>query len=1156
MLLSLAMLGPLQVTWDDHAVTFPTAVTRALLAYLAVEADRSHSRESLASLFWPDQPQTNAYVNLRQTLARLRHALGDESNHRLEITSQTLRLCSDGVTSDIARWDALLADTRVHPHADLLQCPACLHRLEQAAALYRGEFLQGLFINQSQAFEEWLLFKREQWHLQALDVLDTLMRAADLRGDDTVVRHYAQRQLMLEPWRESAHAHLMRALVRLNQRTAALAQYETCRRVLAEELGIEPSVELQALYQRIRDDTVAPATLTTPLPRHNLPTHLTPFVGREQELADLAALLDQPATRLVTLVGVGGMGKTRLAVEAARRRVDAYPDGVYFVALAPLTTVDAIAPAIANAIGLELSRRDPHQAVLQALRAKQVLLVLDNFEHLIEGAKIAVDVLQTAPQVQIVVTSREQLTLHGEAVYRVQGIDYAAGEDEAIASPAVQLFEQVARRVDATFAVNQSNLPLVYRICQLVQGMPLGIELAAAWVEMLPLDQIVAEIEQSLDFLHYDWRDAPERQHSLRAVFDWSWRLLTAAEQQTLRQLSVFRGGFTRDAAQAILGVSLRGLSSLVHKSLLRLGQGPKGAARYEIHELVRQFAAEQLDSVPDESAQVAARHGEYYLSFLAARETRLARDEPREAAAELASEIDNVRQAWTWAVRHSRLHELDRAGYGMWLFYHQGGLALEAEQGLALATASIQSRLQGRLDQGLDGRTSQRVLSKLLALYGSVLISRGRHEQALAAAEQAMSLAHSCVGLEGEALGALVKGQALRRMGQWVAARSQLEDTVRLAHEHQGRNEFSEILPDVERLAYNWLCSIALSMDDYSGAEHYVTQGLIICRSRKKRMGEWFCLTDLGDIAEARGDYQGAREHFEAAFQLARHLGFRRGEAITQYHLGEIARQQGHLSLAQELIQQALEQYQAVGDPFGEAYSARSLGRLYTLLGNYELAEHWLDHHFQVARATSMGSLELFPGLLYLARLALLTGKPERALMHAEEASGLSAKMDSRLARGQSLVVLGHVQASLGLSAAQATYEEALAAFGALPLAAEARAGLAALAQDEGQTGVALAHVAAILELLAGHRRLGQDEPFSIYLTCYRVLQASGDPRAWDVLRIAHEQLREQADHLADPVVREQFLDGVLVHRQLERAWADREAHAVEGGLVEGAMA
>jgi predicted ATPase len=337
---------------------------------------------------------------------------------------------------------------------------------------------------------------------------------------------------------------------------------------------------------------------------HNLPAQLTPFVGREHELVEINAALDDPDVRLLTLVGAGGMGKTRLALETAYQRLNRYADGAFFVALAPVASPAAIASAIATSVGLELTG-DIRQALPFALRDKQALLLLDNFEHLLEGANGIVELLEAAPGLQFLVTSRERLNVLGEHAYVVRGMNYGeSGSREAMPAAAIRLFEQSARRVKPDFVVGNDNLTVVARICALVEGMPLGLELAAAWADMLPLDEIASEIEQSIDFLSSDWKDAPERHRSLRAVFDSSWRSLDEFEQRIFRSLSVFQGGFTREAAQTVAGASLRALARLGHKSLLYQRGG-----RYEIHELLRQFGAEQLHLSPKERVAVEERH-------------------------------------------------------------------------------------------------------------------------------------------------------------------------------------------------------------------------------------------------------------------------------------------------------------------------------------------------------------------------------------------------------------------------------------------------------------------------------------------------------------------------------------------------------------------
>ncbi|HJZ49598.1 MAG TPA: BTAD domain-containing putative transcriptional regulator, partial [Roseiflexaceae bacterium] len=351
MRLGLHLFGQFQATWDGQPITFAASAARGVLAYLALDPDRPHQREQLAALLWPDMPQAAAYANLRQVLSRVRKALPEvpDAQACLEITPHTLEFKRAAATIDVIGFEELLAACAAHAHSDLAGCVVCTERLSEATTLYRGELLQGLFL--AQPFEEWLLLKREKLHQQVLAALHALAEqhlAAQRWGDATVA---AQRQIELERWREDAYRQLMRALVGGGDRAAALAVYGRCAQVLNDDLGIAPDDETAALAAAIRTGEVAePARPQVALLHQALPSPLTPLVGRESELAQISGLLRDAATRLITLVGVGGAGKTRLALAAAWALREAFADGVGWVSLAgiaptpdPVLQSDALA---------------------------------------------------------------------------------------------------------------------------------------------------------------------------------------------------------------------------------------------------------------------------------------------------------------------------------------------------------------------------------------------------------------------------------------------------------------------------------------------------------------------------------------------------------------------------------------------------------------------------------------------------------------------------------------------------------------------------------------------------------------------------------------------------------------------------------------------
>ena len=648
--LSLEFLGTFQVHLDARPLTrFRSANVQGLLVYLALQASRSFPRDVIATLFWPDEPDKVARTNLRQTLYQLRKLLKDKEQERpfLLVSRQTLQFSPDSdYVLDVRQFvDALNRD-----------------ELTEAVALYRGDLLPG-FATDSLEFEDWLRQERQHLHRLALNALHDLTAKQLGRGREAlpVAQKMARRQLALEPWREVAHRQLMQALALSGDRAAALAQYESCAEILAEELGVPPSPETTALYEAIRDGTFAPELPPSPAeetPRaiaHNLPRQMT-FLGRDAELKTLVDALTDPAISLLTVSGPGGAGKTTLALAAARQLLelangdDTFPfsHGLFFVSLAPLSTVEDIPGAIADALDYRLPGDKPAEdELVEYLRHKSLLLVLDNFEHLANGTELVEQLLAAAPGLKACVTSRQRLQLRRETTLPVGGFDLPEDATHGFQNGAVQLFRHSARKVRLDYDLPPADLPHVVHICRLVGGMPLAIELAAGWVDTIPPAQIAQEIRRDLDFLATEQGGVPARQRSMRATFAHTWQLLTPAEQAALARLSVFRGGFKREAARALLELPLRTLARLVSKSLL---QYDLDADRYHMHQLLRQFAVEKLaeaGALDDAHKQ----HSRYYLQLLIDREPDMKGRAQKEGLAAITEDLENVRAGWRRAV-------------------------------------------------------------------------------------------------------------------------------------------------------------------------------------------------------------------------------------------------------------------------------------------------------------------------------------------------------------------------------------------------------------------------------------------------------------------------------------------------------------------------
>jgi DNA-binding SARP family transcriptional activator/predicted ATPase len=650
--LQISLLGKPIVKRDGVAVVgFISAKAQALLFYL-VATHRPHTRNLLAGLLWSEMPDVQARKNLRNVLSNLNSLLGP---HLLITRDEAAFNADPACWIDIEVFQNSLAGNLTRTNLD---------SLHNAVELYQGDFLDGFYADGALAFEEWAIGQRAWFRDLMVQTLHTLVVRHLEREENAAGINYARRLLSIEPWREETHRHLMLLLTRSRQRSAALAQYEACRRILAKELGVEVMPETTALYRRIQ-------AAATP-PPHNLPPQLTPFIGREAELAQIASFLNTPQASLLTLSGPGGIGKTRLALQAALRCADPancaearFSDGIFLVSLSDTEAErgfeSPLITALAQALAFSFNGPLPPQAqLLSSLRHKEMLLILDNFEVLPGDVQRIVNLIRLGPGVKLLVTSRVRLNLHEEWLLEVKGLDYPQNipsDLETLAgSSAVALFIQEARRVQAGFRLTPEVAADVVRICRLVEGMPLGLELAANWLRVLSCAEIANEIQRGLDFLTTAHADVPEYHRSLRAVFDYSWNALPPAEQVNFRQLAVFRDGFEREAAADILGISLPILVGLMDRSLLRRN----AQGRYEMHDFLRQYVLEKLQACPAEYDYIHDRLCHYYAEFMARYKTQLHGDDSAMAMATVNQERENVRLAWDWAMSHRRVSDLE----------------------------------------------------------------------------------------------------------------------------------------------------------------------------------------------------------------------------------------------------------------------------------------------------------------------------------------------------------------------------------------------------------------------------------------------------------------------------------------------------------------
>lgn len=815
------------------------------------------------------------------------------------------------------------------------------------------------------------------------------------------------------------------------------------------------------------ESTPSPPAMPVLGPRHNLPRQPTLFVGREPEIQELVGLLGEPDCRLLTLVGPGGIGKTRLAVEAARRKVEDYEHGVRFVALAPVSAPEFLATAIADGLGLAFyDQHDPETLLVNYLREKRMLLVLDNFEHLVEGASFVSELLAQAPLLTILVTSREALNLWEEWTRPVRGMRYPDDLRETDLEPysAVKLFLARARRVQSDLAW-QAALPDIIRICQLVDGMPLGIELAATWLRVLTVPEIVHEIEQSFDFLATNMRNIAERHRSIRAVFDYSWQLLDEREQQVFRRLAIFQGGFDRPAAAAVAGAPLLALTNLVDKSLLYEGDthytdAPPDEGRYTIHELLKQYAQEKLHADEAEQARMAERHAVYYAQLLWRMEPRLRSGQQREALEAISQDLDNIRQAWRWAVAHvhrrpaARQCLLDGAD-SLYIFYETRGLVAEGLESFDRAVVVLQA----------SEEADPLVMGKMLVRLGVFFFRYQQRPHGAVLLEQGVAL------LRGVAAGLDPAGADWLALQRDIAlGLTYLSFVVsQLQTQAAGRAMLQQALDICRQIGDRWgearaTNAQAILTPNFWEQRALYEAALAICREIGDQILAARILLNLSAVNNAP---ESAFELAQEILTISEHIGNPAGVAMGYFQYGLAAMRQGDFVQAQQYLarmQQLVEEYGlleiADGMLVGQAQVAWALGdaqaaqRCFEKLVQastdpadysmavkmlFSLGEFLIDQgDYEAARQkykAGLGLLESIPAgqpraeaLDALGNFALALQEYDRARQHFHDDMPLFREAGNENGVAWALTNLGHIAFQLGdYPAAQAYYIESL---------------------------------------------------------------------------------------------------------------------------------
>jgi predicted ATPase/DNA-binding SARP family transcriptional activator len=958
------LLGGFRVSVGDNTV--PENVWRlkkaaSLVKLLALASEHRLHREQAMALLWPDLGRQAASNNLRQALHAARRAFDSAAGTQYLVSQdEQLALCPQGdLWVDVEAFEEVAATARRGKD------PAAYRA---TLDLYAGELLP------ADRYEDWAEEPRRRLSEVYLSLLLGLASLHEERGEYDPATDAVRRVVAEEPTREEAHVGLMRLHALLGNKGEALEQYSRLEKILSKELGTEPAASSRALKEEIAAGRFLPKGARylgsmdeepTAVGKHNLPAARTSFVGRQREMVEVKRELAM--TRLLTLTGTGGSGKTRLALEVARELFGTYPDGVWLVELAPLSEGALVAQAVATVLGVqERPERSLTDTLVDFLRAKRALLVLDNCEHLVDAvARLADILLNSSPHLRVLATSRESLNVEGELNWPVPSLSAPSllrspTVEELEGYESVRLFVERARHRNPAFSLTSENAHGVARICGRLEGIPLAIELAAARVG-LSVEQIAARLDDSLKLLTTGSRTASPRQRTLKGTLDWSYALLSELERRLFGQLSVFAGGWALEAAEVVgaegdteQGDVLDWLSRLVEKSLVVAEATGGGGVRYRMLEPIRQYAQEKLEE-NREAEEVRRRHAGFFLALAEEAESRLRGPEDMQWLERLETEHDNLRAALSWTLERGEAELGQGLAGALWLFWEARGYYGEGhrwlEQVLAKGSKASAARAKalegdgwlvynsGDVDQaavaaqeglkvsneaGLGGT----VTAKFLRILGWIAMIKGDHERAKELLKESLTLSRETDDKWGIADSLLGLGSALDFSDNREQAKELLEEGIVLARELDNVNILARLLLT---LGYTFLLE-----GDYERGAALNEEAAALFRERGYKGGLEMALDNLGWAALLQGDHKRAKTTYEECLTLCKELGERMTAAESLEGLACLAGTEGEAERAARLFGAAEALREAVGyqhtpeeEALGEPYLATTRSRL-----------------------------------------------------------------------------------------------------------------------------------------------------------------------------------------------------------------------------------
>ncbi|MFN8488228.1 MAG: hypothetical protein U0350_11585 [Caldilineaceae bacterium] len=911
---------------------------------------------------------------------------------------------------------------------------------------------------------------------------------------------------LIASWQQHDHsslAHCSLCQTRLQQALALVQGAFLDQLPNVESPPLQAWLQAKRIYFAEQVAQIQAALAQTGSPPHNLRPNLTSLVGRSSVLTELTSKLQHPLYRCLTLLGPGGIGKTRLALALAEQQQEQFADGVWLVELAALVqpahpvepglSAEQVEDRIATAIGVELGipfqgATRPSIQVASYLRGKAALLLLDNFEEVILGSNLLLQLLTTAPQLRLLITSRQRLPLQAQLVYVVEGLPTPPAEappatlaDWSEQYASVQLFVERAQNAGFSLALDPPMLAAIGELCRLVAGSPWAIELAVALLDQHSPAMIVEAIQCDYRALTGAWLDLPPRLRNTQRVLYTTWNLLTPHEATLMTHCAVFRGGFTHAAVQAISHAAPADLEVLIHKSLLH---PTADAQRFSLHELVRQFAMEQLVRDPVDQNVVLARHATYYIALVQGQETALLNNFAAQDM--IRGELDNIRTAWQWSATQGNLLLLAKGAGALHHFYQLTGLYHEALQQMAIALDAVRQAVAA---PAAPATQTLWLLARLLCYatefhrrIGEVAVGEQLAQEALAVGQQLDAAALQALAYHELARLAQIRGDFLRML-------TLAEQGCRQARQSGSAELIAECLND--------LASTVLAREHPLLAAPHFQEALGYLAGAHNRYLAARLTANLGTAYSFAHQYQLANKYLQDALDMQNTMHDRENGAVTQIFIGTVAMALGRYAIAQEHYEQILVLFQTIRSPYWE---------------------NWLRAHY--------------------ARLLHLRGDPAAARAACLLAQQRMQQNGVRAHQQRVYLYLGHALTELReWEAAESCYQQALAIHQQIQevyFTLDTYAGLAALALQKNDRVAALSATETVLTFLDKYGVAAAQEPFHIYWICVRVLRATADPRADAVLKTAYTTLQECAVQLEDAALRQSFLENVAANRNL----------------------